>query len=182
MNLLVISVTLVTITSTWEQQIEYLGKKTYFFVCVLLFDYLTLKDTSQFQIGSWVTTKNNGLTNHGLKNKDLLASWLLDFDWWKMLWMQVKSHVFLMSTWVIMLIANIHLGLCVNFWHYCGPTYWLFERLLLYLWPWMSFQTSLVLHCIRDVTAHKHDCSTHTSVLTSRFGMVLVQQGEKTVK
>ncbi len=43
----------------------------------------------------------------------------------------------------------------------------------------MSFQTSLVLHCIRGVTAHKHDGSARNSVLTSRFSMVSVQQEEK---
>ncbi len=32
----------------------------------------------------------------------------------------------------------------------------------------------------RGVTVHKYDGSVHTSVLTSRFGMISVQQGGKT--
>ncbi len=34
--------------------------------------------------------------------------------------------------------------------------------------------------CIRSVMRHKHDGSVRTPVLTSPFGMISVQQGEKT--
>ncbi len=37
----------------------------------------------------------------------------------------------------------------------------------------------IFMGCYRGVTVHKHDGSGHTSVLTSQFGTVSVQQEEK---
>ncbi len=38
---------------------------------------------------------------------------------------------------------------------------------------------NIVWEYTRGVTVHKYDGSVRTSVLTSRFGMISVQQGEK---